>query len=75
MLAVIGPKSRDLLKTITEADLSNDHHPYLSFRNLYAGVSPARALRMNFAGELGWELHSDLVYQRTLYRDILNAGC
>ena len=74
VLTVIGPKSRDLLTKISEADLSNEQHPYLSCRNIHIGVSPVRAIRMNFAGELGWELHHDLVYQRTLYQDILKAG-
>ncbi len=74
VLTLIGPKSRDLLTRITEADLSNSQHPYLSYRDIHIGVSPVRAIRMNFAGELGWELHHDLVYQRTIYQDILNAG-
>jgi len=74
VLTVIGPKSRDLLTKITEADLSNEQHPYLSCRNIHIGVSPVRAIRMNFVGELGWELHHDLVYQRAIYQDILKAG-
>lgn len=74
VLGLIGPKSREVLAGITEADLSNAHHPYLSCRNIYVGVSPVRLIRLNFAGELGWELHHDLVYQRTLYQDLLKAG-
>ena len=74
VLTIIGPQSRNLLARITEADLSNSQHPYLSCRDIHIGVSPVRAIRMNFAGELGWELHHDLVYQRTIYQDILKAG-
>jgi len=74
VLAIIGPKSRFLLSRISDADLSNASHPYLSCRDIHIGVSPIRAIRMNFAGELGWELHHDLVYQRTIYQDILKAG-
>lgn len=74
VLTVIGPQSRNLLAKITEADLSNEQHPYLSFRDIHIGLAPVRAIRMNFAGELGWELHHDLVYQRTIYQDILSAG-
>jgi dimethylglycine dehydrogenase len=62
------------LAEITEADLSNAHHPYLSCRDISVGVSPVRLIRLNFAGELGWELHHDLVYQRTLYQDLWKAG-
>ncbi|MEI6609838.1 MAG: FAD-dependent oxidoreductase [Deltaproteobacteria bacterium] len=74
VLTVIGPKARDLLSRISDADLSNASAPYLSCRNIHVGVSPVRAIRMNFAGELGWELHHDMVYQRTIYQDILKAG-
>jgi dimethylglycine dehydrogenase len=74
VLTVIGPRSRDVLMKICEADLSNDQHPYLSWRDAHIGVSPVRMIRMNFAGELGWELHHDLVYQRTLFQDLLEAG-
>jgi dimethylglycine dehydrogenase len=74
VLTVIGPKSRDLLARITAADLSNEQHPYLACRNIHIGVAPVRAIRMNFAGELGWELHHDFVYQRAIYSDILKAG-
>lgn len=74
VLTVIGPQSRGLLMKLTEADLSNEQHPYLCCRNIHIGFSPVRAIRMNFAGELGWELHHDLVYQRAIYHDILRAG-
>ena len=74
VLTIIGPKSRFLLSRISDADLSNVHFPYLSYRDIHIGVSPVLAIRINFAGELGWELHHDLVYQRTIYHDILKAG-
>jgi dimethylglycine dehydrogenase len=74
VLTVIGPKSRDLLSRLTETDLSNGHFPYLSWRDMHIGVSPVRAIRINFAGELGWELHHELVYQRTIFGDLLRAG-
>ncbi len=74
VLTVIGPRSRGLLARLTETDLSNEHFPYLSWRNLHIGATPVRAIRINFAGELGWELHHELIYQRTLYRGLLEAG-
>ena len=74
VLAVIGPKSRDILAKVTEADLSSQAFPYLSMQDIHLGVSPVRALRINFAGELGWELHHDMVYQRAIYQDIIEAG-
>lgn len=74
VLGVVGPRSREILARLTEMDLSNEGFPYLSVRESFMGVSPILALRINFAGELGWELHHALPYQRTLYRDILLAG-
>jgi dimethylglycine dehydrogenase len=74
VLAVIGPRSRDLLTRLTETDLSNEFFPYLSWQNIHVGAAPARAIRINFAGELGWELHHEFIYQQSLYRDILEAG-
>ena len=74
VIAVIGPKSRELLGKVTETDLSSDSFPYLSAKNINIGVSPVRALRINFAGELGWELHHNMVYQRTIYKDLFEAG-
>ncbi|MBW1950205.1 MAG: FAD-dependent oxidoreductase [Deltaproteobacteria bacterium] len=74
VLALIGPRSRKILSRLTDSDVSNENFPHLALRDLHAGVSPVRALRMNFAGELGWELHHPMEYQRTLYGDLLDAG-
>jgi dimethylglycine dehydrogenase len=72
--AVIGPRSRDLLSKLTETDLSNEAFPYLAANHIHLGVVPTLALRINFAGELGWELHHKMVHQRTIYKNLLEAG-
>ena len=74
VLAVVGPRSRALLSKLTDTDLSSERFPYLSWQNVRIGNAPARALRLNFVGELGWELHHELIYQRTIYEHILDAG-
>ena len=74
VLAVVGPRSRALLSKLTDTDLSSARFPYLSWRDVHVGVAPARALRVNFVGELGWELHHEMLYQRTIYEHILDAG-
>ncbi|MEW6265059.1 MAG: FAD-dependent oxidoreductase [Thermodesulfobacteriota bacterium] len=74
VLTVIGSDARNLLAKVTETDLSNQAFPYLSVRDIHIGVAPVRALRINFAGELGWELHHEMVYQRSIYQDLLAAG-
>ncbi len=56
-LTVAGPNSRDLLATVTPADLSAEAFPYGAARSIDLGWIRARALRLSYPGELGWELH------------------
>ncbi len=71
---VAGPKSRDLLQRLTNADLSTGDFPFMRSRRIeVAGVS-AVALRVSFTGDLGWELHCDSADQVRLYEALLEAG-
>jgi len=73
-IVVCGPKSRNLLSKLTETDLSNEEFPWLtSMRITVAGV-PLLALRVNFVGELGWELHHPIDKQVKLFDAIVDAG-
>jgi dimethylglycine dehydrogenase len=74
VLVLAGPKSRDVLKKITDADLSNEKFPWLSGQDITIGHAPVRALRVNFVGELGWELHHPLTYQNVIFDAIMEAG-
>ncbi len=74
VLVVAGPRSRELLQTLTDADLSNAAFPWLSAQEILVGLAPVRALRVNFVGELGWELHHPLPYQLHLWDSIMEAG-
>jgi dimethylglycine dehydrogenase len=74
VLVVAGPRSRELLQKITDADLSNTAFPWLSAQEITVGLAPVRALRVNFVGELGWELHHPLAYQLHLWDSIMAAG-
>ena len=56
-LMMAGPLSRDLLATVTDADLGNDVLPWLSAATITVAGCAATALRVSYAGELGWELH------------------
>ena len=56
-LIVAGPRSRDLLATLTTADLGNAAFPWLTGREIEVAGIRVRALRVNYVGELGWELH------------------
>ena len=74
VLILAGPRARDVLGRITDADLSNTAFPWLSAREIQVASVPVRALRMNFVGELGWELHHPVEYQTGLYEALKGAG-
>jgi dimethylglycine dehydrogenase len=71
---VAGPRARDLLGRLTNADLSNAAFPFMrSARIEVAGVD-CIALRVSFTGDLGWELHCAEGDQLRLYRALLEAA-
>lgn len=57
VLGVMGPKARDLLSRVTSADLGNDAFPFATSREIDIGYATARATRITYVGELGWELY------------------
>lgn len=72
---ICGPKARELLQPLTEIDLGNGSFPWLSARTGSVGLaSDVRLLRINYEGELGWELYHPLPYQRQLLEELLSAG-
>ena len=73
-LVVCGPRSRDLLCKITDADLSNDGFPWLTSQRITVAGIPLLALRVNFVGELGWELHHPIDQQVQLFDAIVETG-
>jgi dimethylglycine dehydrogenase len=74
VLVVAGPKSRDLLNKISNADFSNKAFPWLSAQKIDVGLAPSIAMRMNFVGELGWELHHPIEYQNHIFDRLMQAG-
>jgi dimethylglycine dehydrogenase len=73
-LVIAGPKSRELLAKLTDADLSNAAFPWPSAREITVAGRRVLALRVNYVGELGWELHvpmADLVH---VYDAVWEAG-
>ncbi|NBC23471.1 MAG: FAD-dependent oxidoreductase [Gammaproteobacteria bacterium] len=70
-----GPYARDVLAKLTDQDLSNQGFPWLSGRHIRVGLaSDVRAMRVNFVGELGWELHHPIEFQNHLFDAIMAAG-
>jgi glycine cleavage system aminomethyltransferase T/glycine/D-amino acid oxidase-like deaminating enzyme len=74
VLNVCGPRSRELLQSLSAADLGNEAFPYMTAQHIDLGWAPALALRATYAGELGWELHVPSEYLRDLYDKIVAAG-
>lgn len=74
VLVLAGPKSRDLLKKLTRTSLENKDFPWLTGKQISVGVATAHALRVNFVGELGWELHHPIEMQNYIFDRLLEAG-
>ena len=74
VLVVAGPKSRELLSRICDVDLSNAAFRWLTGKDATVGLAPAKLLRLNFVGELGWEIHHDLQYQNAIFDALWEAG-
>ena len=73
-LILAGPKARDVLGQVTEADLSNAAFPWLAAREIEIGFTPVMALRINYVGELGWELHLPVESLVPVYDAVMAAG-
>jgi sarcosine dehydrogenase len=73
-LSVMGPKARDVLAKITKADMSNRAFPFGHVREIEIGGALARALRITYVGELGWELHVPLNATGAVYDALMAAG-
>jgi dimethylglycine dehydrogenase len=72
---VAGPRSREVLARLTDAPLDNTGFPWLTGRIAEVGLAPGvYALRVNFVGALGWELHFPIEYAHHLFDAIFSAG-
>jgi glycine cleavage system aminomethyltransferase T/glycine/D-amino acid oxidase-like deaminating enzyme len=69
--ALWGPRARDILAPLTDDPLD---FAYMRMRELAVGDVPARALRVTFVGELGWELYCPTEYGAGLWRTLWEAG-
>jgi dimethylglycine dehydrogenase len=74
VLIVVGPRSRDLLERITDTNLSNERFPWLIGKEILLAGVPMRALRINYVGELGWELHEPMAQLEAVYDAVWAAG-
>ena len=74
VLVLAGPRSRDVLAKLTDADLSNEAFPWLTGQRISIGAAQVDALRVNFIGELGWEIHHPIELQNYIFDKLMEAG-
>ena len=74
VLVLAGPKARALLERVTDTDLSNEAFRWLTAQDIVVGMAPVNAMRVNFVGELGWELHHPIEYQNHIFDTLFRAG-
>ncbi len=74
IIGVFGPKSRNLLESLTEADLSNEACPFSHWVDIEIGYVKLRAMRVTFVGELGWELHISSEFACHVFEQLEEAG-
>ena len=74
VLVLAGPRSREILQKLTDTDLSNDNFKWLTGKFINVGHAQAHALRVNFVGELGWELHHPMEMQNAIFDMVMEAG-
>ncbi len=74
VLVLAGPRAREALTRCTEADLSNPAFPWLTARPITVAGVAARALRVNYVGELGWELHTPMADMPAVFEALRRAG-
>jgi heterotetrameric sarcosine oxidase gamma subunit len=74
VLAVMGPRSRDLLQSISKANWSNAAFAFGQSREVDIGYATVRATRLTYVGELGWELYVPVEFAAGVYETLQQAG-
>ncbi len=74
VFVIAGPKSRELLQRVSRADFSNEAFRWLTAQNIFIGMAPVNAMRLNYIGELGWELHHPTEFQNHIFDALFAAG-
>jgi dimethylglycine dehydrogenase len=73
-LIVTGPRARELLAAIADADVSHAAFPWLTVRPMRIGAVSAVAMRVSYTGELGWELHVPVQHLPAVYQQLMARG-
>jgi dimethylglycine dehydrogenase len=73
-LVLAGPRARDVLAALTREDLSSAAFPWLAAREMTVAGAKLLALRINYVGELGWELHVGMDDLAHVYDALCDSG-
>ena len=74
VLAVMGPNSRKLLQMVSPHDWSNENHPFGMAKDIEIGMGLARAHRVTYVGELGWEIYVTSDMAPHVFETLFEAG-
>ena len=74
VIAVMGPRARELLSRLTKSPLDNDAFPFGAIREIGIGPANVLAARRTYVGELGWELYVPVELATGVY-DAIDGGC
>jgi glycine cleavage system aminomethyltransferase T/glycine/D-amino acid oxidase-like deaminating enzyme len=74
VLCVMGPKARDLMTRVSPQDFGNAAHPFGTMREIEVGMGIARAHRVTYVGELGWELYVSSDQTAHVFEALEEAG-
>ena len=74
VLCLMGPQSRALMARVSPDDLGNDAHPFGTAREIEIGMGLARAHRVSYVGELGWELYVSTDQAAHVFEALMEAG-
>ncbi|MEA2930151.1 MAG: hypothetical protein QOG38_2579, partial [Hyphomicrobiales bacterium] len=74
VIAVMGPRARELLARVTRARLDDGAFPFGAMREMGIGRALVRAARRTYVGELGWELYVPTEYAGGVYDSLMEAG-
>jgi glycine cleavage system aminomethyltransferase T len=73
-LGLWGPRARDVLQSLTSADMSNEGFAFASCRTIEIDSLPVLASRISYVGELGWELYVPIEQGAKLWDLVWEAG-
>ena len=74
VINICGPKAREILQSVTDADVSNTALPFFGARRIEVGHATVLAVRVGYVGELGYELYIPQEFGAHIYDTLWAAG-